>query len=74
MYLQKDLSIDFITHLLISKKKRKYYDSILVIIDRPTKTIYYYLVKIIINVPEFSLVIIYVVLQYHGFFNSITFY
>ena len=55
----KDLSMDFVTGLPISTDwKRNSYDSILVIVDRLIKMVYYEPVKITINVPSLTEVII----------------
>ena len=68
----KDLSIDFVTRLpLFSDWKSDSYDSILVIIDRFTKIIYYKPVKVTINAPGLAEVIINVVVQHHSLPNSI---
>ena len=47
------------------------YDSILVIIDWPTKMVHYKLVMITINAPGLAEVIIDVVVRHHGLPNSI---
>ena len=68
----KDLSINFMTGLpILVDWKRDSYDSILVIIDRVTKIVYYKLVKIIINAPGLAEVIINVVVWHHGLLDSI---
>ena len=68
----KDLSIDFVTGLLISTNwKRDSYDSILVIVDRLTKMVYYKPVKITIDAPGFAEIIINIVVRHHGLSNSI---
>ena len=68
----KDFLMDFVTGLLISTNwKSDSYDSILVIVDRLTKMVYYELVKIIINAPGLVKVILDVVVRHHGLFNSI---
>ncbi len=68
----KDLSIDFITGLSISTYwKGKTYDSILVIVHRLTKMVYYKPVKVTINVPSLADVIIKAVVQYHSLPDSI---
>lgn len=51
--------------LALTKKKNKYYDSILVIIDKLTKMVYYKLVKVTINTFELAEVIIYMALRQH---------
>ena len=68
----KDLSIDFVTGLSISTNwKRDSYNSILVIVDRLTKMVYYKPVKITINAPGLAEVIIDIVIRHHGLPNSI---
>ena len=63
----KDLSIDFVTGLpILTDWKGDSYDSILVIIDRLTKMVYYEPVKVTINAPSPAEVIIDVVVQYYG--------
>ena len=67
IYYWKDLSIDFITGLpILTDWKRDSYDSILVIVDRLTKMVYYAPVKVIINAPGLTEVIINVVVKHHG--------
>ncbi len=62
----KDLSIDFVTGLLISADwKSDSYDSILVIVDWLTKIVYYEPVKVTINAPGLAEVIINVVVHHH---------
>ena len=62
----------FITGLqILINKKRDNYDSILVIIDRLTKIVYYKPVKIIINILGLVEVIINVVIRHHSFPNLI---
>ena len=68
----KDLSIDFVTGLPISTNwKGESYDSILVIVDRLTKMVYYEPVKVIIDAPGLAEVILDVVVWHHGLPNSI---
>ena len=68
----KDLSIDFVTGLpILIDWKRDSYDSILVIIDRLTKMVYYELVKVTINAPDLVEVIINIVVRHHGLPDSI---
>ncbi len=68
----KNLSIDFVTSLPISADwKGDSYDSILVIIDRLTKIVYYELVKITIDAPGLAKVIIDVIVCHHGVLESI---
>ena len=64
--------MDFVTGLPISTDwKRENYDSILVIIDRLTKMVYYEPIKVIINAPGLAEVILDVVVWHHGLLNSI---
>ena len=68
----KNLLINFVTGLPISTNwKRDSYDSILVIVNRLTKMVYYKLVKIIINTPRLEEVIIDVVMRHHNLPNLI---
>ena len=68
----KDLSIDFVTGLLLSADwKGDSYDSILVIVDRLTKMVHYELVKVTIDAPGLAEVIIDVVVRHHGLPDSI---
>ncbi len=68
----KDLSMDFVTGLPISADwKGDSYDSILVIVDRLTKIVYYKPVKVTINAPGLAEVIINVVVRHHGVPESI---
>ena len=68
----KDLSMDFVTGLPVSTDwKGKSYDSILVIVDRLTKMVYYKPVKITIDAPGLAEVIIDIVVRHHGLFDSI---
>ncbi len=68
----KNLSMDFITGLLISADwKGDSYDSILVIVDRLTKMVHYVPVKVTINTPGLAKVIIDVVVRHHGVPESI---
>ncbi len=68
----KDLSIDFITRLLVSTNwKGETYDSILVIVDRLTQMVHYEPVKVTIDAPALVEVIIEAVVQHHGLSNSI---
>ena len=69
---EKNLSIDFVTDLPLSTDwKGNSYDSILVIVNRLTKMVYYEPVKVIINGPGLADVIIDVVIRHHGLPNSI---
>ena len=68
----KNLSMDFVTDLpILTDWKRDSYDSILIIIDRLTKIVYYKPVKVTINAPGLAEVIINVVVRYHDLPNSI---
>ena len=68
----KDLSIDFVTGLpILTDWKGESYDSILVIIDRLTKMVHYEPMKITIDVPDLTKVIIDIVVWHHGLPNSI---
>ena len=68
----KNLSIDFVTSLLISIDwKKDSYNSILVIVDQLTKMVYYELVKITINTLRLAEIIIDMVVWYHGLSNLI---
>ena len=68
----KDLSIDFVTGLpILTDWKGDSYNSILVIVNRLTKMVYYKPVKVIIDAPGLAKVIIDVVVRYHGFSDSI---
>ena len=62
----KNLSIDFVTSLAISSNwKRDSYDSILVIVDQLTKMVHYKPVKITIDAPGLTEIIIDVVVCHH---------
>ena len=64
--------MDFVTGLPISTNwKGDSYDSILVIVDRLMKMVYYEPVKITIDAPGLAEVIINVIVCHHGFFNLI---
>ena len=64
--------MDFVTGLPISTNwKEDSYDSILVIVDRLTKMVHYKPVKITINTPGLTKVIINVVVRHHGLSNLI---
>ncbi len=68
----KNLTIDFITGLLISTSwKADTYDSILVIVDWLTKIVHYEPVKVTIDAPGLVEVILNVVVRYHGLSDSI---
>ena len=60
----KDLSMDFVTGLpILTDWKGDSYDSILVIVDRLTKIVYYESVKVTIDAPSLTKVIIDVVVR-----------
>ena len=64
--------MDFVTGLPISTDwKDKSYDSILIIVDRFTKMVYYKLVKITIDVSGFAKVIIDIIVRHYGLPDSI---
>ena len=68
----KDLSMDFVTGLLLfADWKGDSYNSILVIVDRLTKMIHYEPVKVTINTPGLAEVIIDMVVRHHSLFDSI---
>ena len=68
----KDLSMDFVTGLpLSSNKKSNSYDSILIIVNRLTKMVYYQPVKVTINAPRLAKVIIDMVVWHYGLLDSI---
>ena len=68
----KDLSIDFVTRLpILANWKGDSYDSILVIVDRLTKMVYYKPVKVTINALGLAKVILNVIIWHHGISNSI---
>ena len=72
MHRWKDLAIDFVTGLPISTDwKGNSYDSILVIVDRLMKIVYYKLVKVTIDAPGLAEVIINVVVRHHRVSESI---
>ncbi len=71
-YQWKDLSMDFVIRLLVPTNwKGETYDSILVIIDRLTKMVYYKPVKVTIDVSGLAEVIIEAVMRHHGLLDSI---
>ena len=71
-YWWKDLSIDFITGLLVSINwTGKTYDSILVIGNQLQKMIYYKPVKVTINALGLAVIIIKVVVWHYCLSNSI---
>ena len=64
--------MDFVTGLpILTDWKGDSYDSILVIVDRLTKMVYYKPVKVTINAPGLAEVIIDVVVRHHGLPDSI---
>ena len=64
--------MDFVTGLsLFADWKGDSYDSILVIVDRLTKMVYYELVKVTIDAPGLAEVIIDVVVRHHSLADSI---
>ena len=63
----KNLLIDFVTSLPLSADwKAESYDSILVIVDQLTKVVCYKPVKVILNAPKLTEVIINVVVWHYG--------
>ena len=67
----KNLSMDFVTGLLLSSEwKDNNYDSILVIVNQLTKIVHYELVKVTTNPPELAEVIINVVVWYYDWLDS----
>ncbi len=72
MHQWKDLSMDFVTGLLVSTNwKDETYNSILVIVDWLMKLIYYKLVKITIDASSLAKGIIEAVVWHHGLSDSI---
>ena len=68
----KDLLIDFVMGLPVSKDwKGNSYDSILVIVNRLTKMIYYKTVKVSINAPGLAKIIIDMLVRHHRLPDSI---
>ena len=68
----KTLSMDFVTGLLIlTDWKRDSYNSILVIVNRLTKMVYYRPVKVTIDASGFAEIIINIVIRHHGLSDSI---
>ena len=64
--------MDFVTGLpVLTGWKDESYDSILVIVDRLTKMVYYKSVKITIDAPDLTEVIIDVMLRHYGLLDSI---
>lgn len=69
-YQWNDLSKDFKTRLpVLTNCKGEIYDSILVIVNRLTKMIYYKLVKVTFNALELAKVIFNVVIWYYSLFD-----
>ena len=68
----KDLLMDFVTSLpILTDWKEDNYNSILVIVDRLTKMVYYKPVKVTIDAPGLAEVIINVVVRHHDLQDSI---
>ena len=64
--------MDFVTELpILTDWKGKSYDLIFVIVDRLTKMVYYKLIKITINAPGLTKVIIVVMVWHYGLSDSI---
>lgn len=64
--------MDFVMDLLISTNlKGESYDSILIIVDRLTKMIYYKTIKVTIDILSLAKVIIDMVVCYHGIWKLI---
>ncbi len=64
--------MDFVVGLSVStNRKDESYNSILVIIDRLTKIVYYKLVKIMIDTLGLAKVIIDMIVYHHGISESI---
>ena len=64
--------MDFVTGLpILTDWKGDSYDSILVIVDRLMKMVYYEPVKVIINAPGLAKVIIDVIVRHHNLLDSI---
>ena len=70
MYCWKDLLIDFVIGLPVFKKwKSETCNSILVIVDRLIKMVYYKLVQVTINTRGLANVIIIAIIRYYGLQN-----
>ncbi len=68
----KDISLDFVTGLPLSKDWRGHtYDSILVIVDRLTKMSHYIAVNKTLDAEQFAQVLIENLIRYHGLPDSI---
>ena len=64
--------MDFVSGLPFSADwKDNSYDSILVIVNQLNKMVYYKLVKVLIDAPEQTIVILDIVVWYHGLPDSI---
>ncbi len=63
--------MDFVTGLISADWKGDSYDSILVIVDRLMKIVYYVPVKVTIDAPGLAEVIINMVVRHHGVPKSI---
>ena len=64
--------MDFVTGLpILTDWKGDSYDSILVIVNRLTKIVYYKLIKVTIDAPGLAEIIINVVVRHHGLLDSI---
>ena len=71
----KDLSIDFVTGLpVLANEKVESYNSILVIVNRLTKMVYYIQFKVMIDTPNLAEVIINIVMHHHRVPKSIVMY
>ena len=72
IHLWKDLSMDFMTGLLLSADWNcNSYNSILVIVNRLTKMVYYEPVKVTIDAPRLAEVILDMVVRHYGLPDSI---
>ena len=72
IYCWKDLSMDFVMGLpILTDWKGDNYDSILVIIDRLLKIVYYKPVRVTINASSLVKIIINIVVKHHGLSDSI---
>ena len=64
--------MSFVMGLLVSTNgKADIYNSILIIIDKLIKMVHYEPVKVTIDIPGLTKIILDVVIQYHGLLNSI---
>lgn len=57
--------------VIYTNEKKDNYNSILVIVDWQIKMVYYKVIKITINAPSLTKVIINIVVYYYGFLKSI---